>query len=107
MFRGMKDVLSMEFSTDNRQIVSASRDGTIKLWNTLGECKYTISDQGEGHKDWMNTLAGHSGYLNTVALSPDGSMCASGGKDGTVLLWDMAEGTTLCSLEAGSIIHSL
>ena len=38
-----KDVLSVAFSADNRQIVSASRDKTIKLWNTLGVCKYTIS----------------------------------------------------------------
>ncbi len=41
-----KDVLSVAFSADNRQIVSGSRDGsrdkTIKLWNTLGVCKYTI-----------------------------------------------------------------
>lgn len=37
-----KDVLSVAFSADNRQIVSASRDKTIKLWNTLGQCKYTI-----------------------------------------------------------------
>lgn len=37
-----KDVLSVAFSADNRQIVSGSRDHTIKLWNTLGVCKYTI-----------------------------------------------------------------
>lgn len=37
-----KDVLSVAFSADNRQIVSGSRDNTIKLWNTLGQCKYTI-----------------------------------------------------------------
>lgn len=37
-----KDVLSVAFSADNRQIVSGSRDRTIKLWNTLGVCKYTI-----------------------------------------------------------------
>lgn len=30
------------------QIVSGSRDKTIRLWNTLGECKYTISEP-EGH----------------------------------------------------------
>merc|ERR1712166_1547125 len=44
-----KDVLSVAFSADNRQIVSGSRDKTIKLWNTLGECKYTIVSEGEGH----------------------------------------------------------
>lgn len=32
----------MAFSSDNRQIVSGSRDKTIKLWNTLGVCKYTV-----------------------------------------------------------------
>lgn len=37
-----KDVLSVAFSADNRQIVSGSRDRTVKLWNTLGVCKYTI-----------------------------------------------------------------
>ena len=37
-----KDVLSVAFSADNRQIVSASRDKSIKLWNTLGVCKYTV-----------------------------------------------------------------
>lgn len=34
--------MSVAFSADNRQIVSGSRDKTIKLWNTLGVCKYTI-----------------------------------------------------------------
>ena len=37
-----KDVMSVAFSADNRQIVSGSRDKSIKLWNTLGVCKYTI-----------------------------------------------------------------
>ncbi|CAN6927421.1 unnamed protein product [Brassica oleracea] len=75
-------------------IVSASWDQTMKVWN-LQNCKL------------RNTLAGHSGYLNTVAVSPDGSLCASGGKDGAILLWDLAEGKKLYSLEAGAIIHSL
>merc|ERR1712100_405189 len=49
-----KDVLSVAFSTDNRQIVSGARDKTVKLWNTLGECKYTISD--EGHTEWVSCV---------------------------------------------------
>jgi len=115
-----KDVLAVAFSADNRQIVSGSRDKTIKLWNTLGQCKYTISE--DGHREWvscvrfspnLNTplivsagwdkmvkvwnlthcklrtnLFGHNGYVNTVTVSPDGSLCASGGKDGIAMLWD-------------------
>ncbi|RZS17380.1 hypothetical protein BHM03_00049521 [Ensete ventricosum] len=75
-------------------IVSGSWDRTVKVWN-LTNCKL------------RSTLAGHSGYVNTVAVSPDGSLCASGGKDGVTLLWDLAEGKRLYSLDAGAIIHSL
>jgi len=135
-----KDVLSVAFSADNRQIVSGSRDRTIKLWNTLGECKYTIEEQG--HSEWIScvrfsppntqnpiiisggwdklvkvwsltncklrtNLVGHTGYVNTVTVSPDGSLCASGGKDGTARLWDLNEGKHLYSLDSGDIIHSL
>ncbi|KAE8663964.1 Guanine nucleotide-binding protein subunit beta-like protein [Hibiscus syriacus] len=91
-----KDVLSVAFSIENRQIVSASPswDKTVKVWN-LTNCKL------------RNTLAGHSGYVNTVAVSPDGSLCASGGKDRVILLWDLAEGKKLYSFDAGSVIHSL
>merc|ERR1711959_198333 len=52
-----KDVLSVAFSADNRQIVSGSRDKTIKLWNTLGECKYTIVSDGEGHGEWVSCVS--------------------------------------------------
>jgi len=134
-----RDVLSVAFSADNRQIVSASRDKTIKLWNTLGECKYTIEENG--HTEWVScvrfspntqnptivsggwdklvkvwnlqncklktNLSGHSGYVNSVTISPDGSLCASGGKDGTVRLWDLNEGKHLYSLDGGDIINSL
>ena len=134
-----KDVLSVAFSADNRQIVSGARDKTIKLWNTLGECKYTI--QEDGHTEWVScvrfspspanplivscgwdklvkvwnltncklrtNLVGHTGYLNTVTVSPDGSLCASGGKDGTAMLWDLNEGKHLYSLEPNSIIHAM
>lgn len=134
-----KDVLSVAFSADNRQIVSGSRDRTVKLWNTLGECKYTFEEGG--HSEWVScvkfspntqspivvsggwdrlvkvwsltnfkiktNLVGHTGYVNAVTVSPDGSLCASGGKDGTAMLWDLNEGKHLYSLDAGSMINSL
>ncbi|KAI0526713.1 WD40-repeat-containing domain protein [Xylaria bambusicola] len=133
------DVLSVSFSADNRQIVSGSRDRTIKLWNTLGDCKYTITDKG--HSEWVSCVRfspnpgnpvivssswdklvkvwelstcklqtdhiGHTGYINTVTISPDGSLCASGGKDGTTMLWDLNESKHLYSLSAGDEIHAL
>ncbi len=37
------------------QIVSGSRDKTIKLWNTIGECKYTIAEP-DGHTEWVSCV---------------------------------------------------
>ena len=37
------------------QIVSGGRDRTIKLWNTIGECKYTIGEP-DGHTEWVSCV---------------------------------------------------
>jgi len=75
-------------------IVSAGWDKIVKVWN-LTQCKLKTN------------LIGHNGYVNTVTISPDGSLCASGGKDGTAMLWDLNEGKHLSSLDAGDVIHAL
>jgi len=80
--------------TTNPIIVSGGWDKVVKVWS-LNTCKL------------KNNLIGHTGYINTVTVSPDGSLCASGGKDGVAMLWDLAEGKRLYSLDAGDIIHSL
>ena len=61
------DVLSVSFSADNRQIVSGSRDKTIKLWNTLGDCKYTITE--EGHGEWVSCVRFSPNPSNPVIVS--------------------------------------
>lgn len=81
-------------STNNPLIVSCGWDKLVKVWN-LNNCKLRTD------------LVGHTGYLNTVTVSPDGSLCASGGKGGIAMLWDLNEGKRLYSLPAGDIIHSL
>jgi len=76
-------------------IVSAGWDKIVKVW-TLDQ--------------WIKlrtNLHGHTGYINTVTVSPDGSLCASGGKDGTAMLWDLNEGRHLSSLEADDVINAL
>ena len=61
------DVLSVSFSADNRQIVSGSRDRTIKLWNTLGDCKFTITDKG--HFEWVSCVRFSPNPQNPVIVS--------------------------------------
>jgi len=89
-------VSCVRFSPDPEKplIVSAGWDKVVKVW-TSGS--------------WLleKNLIGHTAYVNTVTVSPDGSLCASGGKDATAMLWDLADGKHLSSLEAGDTIHSL
>ena len=44
-------------------------------------------------------LEGHTGSVNSIAFSPDGSKLASGSDDGTIRLWDAATGEHLLTLE--------
>jgi guanine nucleotide-binding protein subunit beta-2-like 1 protein len=81
-------------STSNPQIVTGGWDKLVKVWN-LTHCKL------------KHTLVGHTGPINTVTISPDGSLCASGGEDSIAMLWDLNEGKHLYSLEANATIHSL
>jgi len=94
---GHKEWVScVRFSPNIQQplIVSAGWDKVVKVWN-LTRCSLRVN------------LFGHTGYVNTVTVSPDGSLCASGGKDGIAMLWDLNEGKPLSHLDAGDIIHAL
>jgi len=78
----------------NPVIVSGGWDKVVKVWE-LTKCKLRTNH------------IGHTGYINSVTISPDGSLCSSAGKDGVVMLWDLNEGKHLYSLEAGDIVNAL
>lgn len=81
-------------NSTNPMIVSCGWDKIVKVWN-LPDCKLRTN------------LVGHTSPLYTVTISPDGSLCASGGKDGIAMLWDVTEGKHLYSLESGPPIHAM
>jgi guanine nucleotide-binding protein subunit beta-2-like 1 protein len=89
-------VSTVRFSPSNTNpvIVSAGWDKIVKVWN-LANCRLKTNH------------IGHTGYINTVTVSPDGSLCASGGKDGNAMLWDLNEGKHLYTLVGNDIINAL
>jgi WD40 repeat protein len=50
----------------------------------------------------LQTLEGHSGWVNSVVFSPDGSKLASGSHDHTVRVWDVATGQVKHTLKGHS-----
>jgi len=89
-------VSTVRFSPSTRDpvIVSAGWDKVVKVWN-LGNCRLKTNH------------VGHTGYVNTVTVSPDGSLCASGGKDGQAMLWDLNEGKHLYTLTGNDVINAM
>ncbi|MDJ0599318.1 MAG: hypothetical protein QNJ37_10810 [Crocosphaera sp.] len=65
-----KEVWRAIFSPDGQTLATASKDGTVKLWN--------LKDQD---------LLGHQDLIYQVSFSPDGQTLATAGKDNTVKLW--------------------
>ncbi|KAK8439847.1 cross-pathway control WD-repeat protein cpc2 [Candidozyma auris] len=131
------DVLSVSIASNLRQIVSASRDKTVKVWNTIGECMHTLTSHKDWvsavrfspdtksntviSASWDKTVKswdlnkyelnadfiGHTGYISCITISPDGSLNASAGKDGVIILWDLNSNETLYTLNAASEVHAL
>jgi WD40 repeat protein len=56
--------------------LSGSLDKTLKLW-----------DVAMGKE--IRTFGGHTGFVSSVAFSPDGRSALSGSWDRTLKLWDL------------------
>ncbi len=74
--RGHTDaVLSVAFSRDSRRLLSASYDGTAKLW-ALDQPTKPIRD-----------FVGHNGWVWSAAFAPDEQTIVTASQDGTAILW--------------------
>jgi WD40 repeat protein len=72
-------VLDVTFSPDGRYLLSASRDGTARIWRA-----------DDGHP--VRVLRGHRGAVSSATYSADGSHVVTAGGDGTVRIWRVAGG---------------
>jgi guanine nucleotide-binding protein subunit beta-2-like 1 protein len=91
-------VSTVQFSptTQNPVIVSGGWDNTVKVWHL-------------SNFHLKTEFRGHNGFVNSVTVSPDGSLAASGGQDGCAKLWDLGDAAQnpLHSLEGGEQINKL
>ena len=79
---GHRDAVSdCAISPDGSFIVSASWDGTLKIWEMQG-------GGWEWAKKERRILAGHTDKVSACDISPDGDLIVSASFDGTVALWD-------------------
>jgi len=111
--------VSLAFSPNAKQLLSASQDGTVRIWNAATGALLRSLKAGEGgvlqaqfspdgtsvaaagadgtvriwHLDGGDSevLYGHDGPVTSVDFNDDGSQIVSGGKDGTVRVWDVVD----------------
>jgi hypothetical protein len=78
-------VNSVRISPDGQAILSASSDGTVRLWRA-------------GDLVPLRVLSGHTTTVWSAAYSPDGATIVSASEDNTVRIWDAATGDELRQL---------
>ena len=79
-------VHGVALTSDGRRAVSASWDGTLRVWDL--ESGRTV-----------RTIEAHSNWINGVALTPDNGRAISASADRTLRVWDLESGELVRSLE--------
>ena len=82
------------FFPDGRRLISASGDGTARIWKP-------------GLPEHVTVLSGHAGRIDAVEVLADQRTIASASADGSVRLWDSATGGSTVLLEQDGGVFSL
>ena len=82
-------VYTAAFAPDGARVVTASADGTARIWDAAS-------------RELLLTLNGHEGSVNRAVWSPDGTRIATASADGTARIWDAASGELLLTLSGHS-----
>jgi len=82
------EVKDLAVSKDGLMLVSASADGTLKIWDLEME-KQT------------NTFVGHKDEVWCCTISNDNELIASGSRDRSIRLWRTQDGSNVAAINAG------
>ncbi len=117
-------VMDVAVSADGTRILTGSFDNSVGLWPAEGGAPVWLDGHEAAVKAVLFTgpgsaasggddfavilwdldtgdsqrLTGHRGQVKDLAVSPDGALLASASWDGTIGLWDIAEGRNLAML---------
>lgn len=121
-------IVAIAFNPDGLNVASASRDGTVQIWNVsdgrplgtlaantnalaysprgdtiaTGMPDNTIDLWDASHASVLATLQGHTAAVGALVFSPDGRTLASGSLDRTVRIWDVSDGILLRTLSGSA-----
>jgi WD40 repeat protein len=82
------------WSPDGKQLVSASLDRSLKLWDAAAG---TMIREFKPFKE-KEFEKGHREGVFSAAFSPDGKLLASGGSDRSIKIWNVADGSVVREL---------
>lgn len=84
----IRDVAYLPDAVDDAPcLLSCAGDGTIRMWGRSGNEPMDVFEADLHAED------GHRGGVLSLAVSKDGSKLLSGGRDGTMRLWDLQQRT--------------
>src|SRR5262249_34483253 len=82
---------AVTFGPGSRCLASASRDGTVKLWDPVQGTLIRTFTGNTPSQDFANAFF-------CLAVSPDGTRIAAAGADQQVWVWSVSTGTVLARL---------
>lgn len=85
MYGHREEINSVMYSPTGKEVVSASNDGSIIIWDAnTGNMKHE--------------LKGHEGCVNFASYNPQSNRIVSGSNDGTIRVWDAVIGKEILKI---------